>query len=117
MRSSKLRRSWCSPAVGLGHQLFQAVAEPVIAAVMAQEVAEIVAEAARATSDGHLCMNCQKLGLRGADVGTNAPRRGYRRCGDDIRSPFRSLARVHSTLPFAIIPLLHDEASFNELPG
>jgi hypothetical protein len=62
MRSSKLRRPWCSPAVGLGHQLFQAVAEPVIAAVVAQEVAEIVAEAARATSDGHLCMNCQKLG-------------------------------------------------------
>ena len=30
--------------------------------VMAQEVAEIVPEAARATSDGYLCVNCQKLG-------------------------------------------------------
>jgi hypothetical protein len=84
---------------------------------MAQEVAEIVAEAARATSDGYLCMNCQKLGLRVLTWGRMHPGAGYRRCGADIRSPFRSLARVHSTLPFAIIPLLHDEASFNELPG
>jgi hypothetical protein len=37
---------------------------------------------------------------------------GYRRCGAEIRSPFRSLAPVHSTLTFAIILFLFDEASF-----
>jgi hypothetical protein len=117
MRSSKLRRSWCSPAVGLGHQLFQAVAEPVIAAVMAQEVAEIVAEAARATSDGHLCMNCQKLGLRVLTWGRMHRGAGTGAAATTSGRLSARWHRVHSTLPFAIIPLLHDEASFNELPG